>query len=193
MDQKQSKQEQLDALYAPHRDFIHSPLYIPGCQNIVFGEGSVDAPIMFIGEAPGKDEDIQARPFVGRSGRLLDRALFLAGLKREELFITNIVKCRPPNNRTPNPEELRIGRDVMLQHQIAIIQPRVICTLGSAALQGLTERPYKITAIRGQPMDFDGMLLLPTYHPAYVLRNPTVAQIFLGDIKKLAVLAGVAN
>lgn len=185
-----SKQSQLDTLYAPHQDFKNSPLFVPGaCTKIVFGEGNPDAAILFIGEAPGRDEDEQGRPFVGRSGKLLNRALFLVGLEREEVYITNIVKCRPPGNRTPLPEELQIGRDQLLLAQIEIINPRAICTLGAAALCGLTEKPYKITAVRGQPIDFNGRILLPTYHPAYVLRNQTVAQVFLGDIKKLVQLS----
>jgi uracil-DNA glycosylase len=184
-----SKQAQLDALYAPHQDFKNSPLYVPNvCTKIVFGEGNPDATILFIGEAPGRDEDEQGRPFVGRSGKLLNRALFLVGLQREDVYITNIVKCRPPGNRTPFPEELKTGKEQLLLKQIEIIDPVVICTLGAAALCGLTEQPYKITAIRGQPIDFDGRILLPTYHPAYVLRNQAVAQTFLSDIKKVAIL-----
>ena len=187
---KTHKQIQLEALYAPHQDFKNSPLLVPGaCTKIVFGEGNPDAAILFIGEAPGREEDEQGRPFVGRSGKLLNRALFLVGLEREDVYITNIVKCRPPGNRTPLPEELKIGRDELLLAQIEIINPRVICTLGAAALCGLTEKPYKITAVRGQPIDFHGRILLPTYHPAYVLRNQSVAPVFLGDIKKLVQLS----
>lgn len=186
---RQEKQQQLDALYKTHSDFTNSPLYIPGCTNIVFGEGPADARIMFIGEAPGEQEDIQARPFVGRSGKLLNRALELSGLSREAVYITNIVKCRPPNNRTPSPSELEIGRDVILVKQIEIIDPAVICTLGTAALHGLTEVDYRITKMHGQPLDFHDRTLLPTFHPAHILRNQNYAQAFLADIKKLVILA----
>jgi uracil-DNA glycosylase len=189
IDVREEKQKQLDALYAVHRDFMNSPLYIPGCTNIVFGEGNADAQIMFIGEAPGEQEDIQARPFVGRSGKLLNRALELSDLTREEVFITNIVKCRPPNNRTPVAEELKIGRDLLLIKQIEIIDPVVICTLGTAALHGLTDTDYRITKMHGQPLDFHGRILLPTFHPAHILRNQTYAPAFLVDIKKLSILA----
>ncbi len=186
---REKKQEQLEALYAAHRDFVNSPLYIAGCTNIVFGEGNPDAQIMFIGEAPGEQEDLQARPFVGRSGKLLNRALELSGLAREEVFITNIVKCRPPNNRTPFPQELKTGRDLLLIKQIEIIDPVVICTLGTAALHGLTETEYRITKMHGQPIDFRGWNLLPTFHPAHILRNQSYAPAFLADIKKLSLLA----
>ncbi|HAU30098.1 TPA: uracil-DNA glycosylase [Candidatus Dependentiae bacterium] len=181
----QTKQELLNALYAPHRDFYTSPLYIEQSQNIVFGEGNPDAEIMLIGEAPGKNEELEGRPFVGQSGRLLNRALELCNLNRSEIYITNIVKCRPPNNRTPLPQELEIGRSVMLLEQITIIQPRIICTLGSIALRGLTQSIYQITKIHGQPIDFNGIILLPTFHPAFILRNKSRAPQFLADIEKL--------
>lgn len=184
------KHSALEALYQPHHDFKHSPLYVEGgCTNIVFGEGDPDASLLFIGEAPGEQEDLQKRPFVGRSGQLLNRALQLANIKREAVYITNIVKCRPPNNRTPSPTELKTGRDTLLLKQIEIINPQVICTLGSAALTGLTERPYQISKIRGQPLDFHGHILFPTYHPAYVLRNPAATDQFFADIKTAVLLS----
>lgn len=186
---REEKQAALDALYSSHKNFTESPLYIPGCTNIVFGEGDPDSKILFIGEAPGEQEDLQARPFVGRSGKLLNRALELAGLSREAIYITNIVKCRPPNNRTPLPSELKIGREVMLLKQIEIINPLVICTLGTAALNGLTGTDFRITKMHGQPLDFNQIVLLPTFHPAHILRNQNYAQAFLADIKKLVLLA----
>ncbi len=193
---KTLKQELLKKPYAPHQDFKHSPLYIPGaelnsgeCTRIIFGEGNPNATILFIGEAPGKAEDLEGRPFVGPSGKLLNQALEYAGLKRQDVFITNIVKCRPPNNRTPLQHELKTGRDLMLLEQIRIINPVVICTLGSAALNGLTENGYKITAVHGQPIAFGNHILLPTYHPAYILRNRKQAQLFFDDIKMVSKLA----
>jgi uracil-DNA glycosylase len=184
LDQKNKKQQKLDQLYDQFRDFKKTPLYIPGSRCIVFGEGNPDARLLFIGEAPGKNEDLQGRPFVGRSGKLLNRALELAGASRDEVYITNIVKCRPPNNRTPFPHELRVGKKLLLEEQVKIIHPTVICTLGSPALLGLTEHPYQITKVRGQQLDHEGIILIPTFHPAYVLRNHTVANDFLEDIKK---------
>ena len=186
---KLEKELLLNKLYAPHRDFKNSPLFIPGeCTSIVFGEGNPDAEILFIGEAPGKMEDLEGRPFVGQSGRLLNRALELAELKREEVYITNIVKCRPPNNRTPLPNELAVGRDLLLLDQIQIISPRIICTLGSAALAGLTQKSYSIAKIHGSPLSFLDYILLPLYHPAYILRNRSEAPNFLADIKKIKIL-----
>jgi len=191
------KQGLLNELYAPHGEFKKSPLYIPdACTKIIFGEGNPDAAIMFIGEAPGKVEDEEGRPFVGPSGQLLNRALERAGLQRSDVFITNIVKCRPPNNRTPSLHELKTGRDFMLLKQIHIIQPAVICTLGSAALKGLlngpTEKLYKITEIHGQVISCRDYTLLPTYHPAYILRNRAKTQLFFDDIQKLVKLAEIA-
>ena len=106
---------------------------------------------MLIGEAPGKDEDRLGKPFVGRSGQLLNKALAIVNIQRENTFITNIVKCRPPNNRKPLPIERRICKDILLLNQIKIIQPTIICTLGSSALQGLIEEDFQITKIRGVP------------------------------------------
>ena len=188
-DSKAEKQKRLDELYFPHREFKASPLYIPGCNSIVFGEGDPDARLIFIGEAPGKQEDLQGRPFVGRSGKLLDRALQLAGVAREDVYITNVVKCRPPNNRTPFPHELRLGKKLLLEDQVKIIHPKVICTLGSAALNGLTGEPHQITRVRGSLLDYNGITLLPAFHPAYVLRNNSVATTFLNDIIKAVELS----
>lgn len=182
------KQKLLDKLYALHRDFHSSPLYIDQSTSIVFGEGSPDAEILFIGEAPGKNEEIEKRPFVGQSGKLLNQALESSGLNRTDVYITNIVKCRPPDNRTPSPKELATGREIILLEQIKIIAPRVICTLGSAALRGLTQKPYKITEIRGQTIYFQGTKVIPTYHPAYILRSRSKTPIFLSDIQKLTQL-----
>lgn len=191
MSSKDTKQVLLNTLYAPYSNFKNSPLYIEGpCQRIIFGEGNPNAAILFIGEAPGEQEDREGRPFVGRSGPLLTRTLQQVGIKREDVYITNIVKCRPPHNRTPFPDELKKGRSLLLE-QIKIISPKVICTLGAAALTGLTEKPYSITKTRGQPIDFDGYTLLPTFHPAYILRNQSAYPTFLEDIKKVVKLGRV--
>lgn len=181
----QNKQKLLEALYQEHYDFKSSPLYITGSSNIIFGEGNVNADIVFIGEAPGKTEELEGRPFVGQSGQLLNRALELAGLDRSDVYITNIVKCRPPNNRTPSINELIAGRETLLIKQLEIIKPRIICTLGSVALRGLTQTTYQITKERGQPIDFMRFTILPTFHPAYILRNKNKTPIFFADIKKL--------
>jgi len=141
-------------------------------KNIVFGEGSSSSKIMFIGEAPGKEEDIQSRPFVGEAGVLLTRLIEKMGLKRGEVYIANIVKCRPPENRNPEDDEISSCIS-FVDRQIEIIRPEVIITLGRIALQSLMKNPsLKITAVRGRFFDYKGIPVMPTFHPAYLLRNP---------------------
>ncbi len=184
MDTKQYKQSLLDELYAPYKQCVACPLGSLGRKNVVFGEGNPDANLLFIGEGPGQQEDEQALPFVGRSGKLLNRVLELIGITRSDVFITNIVKCRPPNNRKPLPTESNTCKKLLLFKQIKIIRPQVICTLGSAAIQGLIEKEVKITRTRGSILSFEGTTLIPTYHPAYVLRNPKALEFLVEDIKK---------
>lgn len=181
MDQKQFKQQLLDALYEPYKKCLLCPLGFLGRTTVVFGEGNPDADILFIGEAPGKDEDIQGRPFVGRSGQLLNRALGLVGIQRSDVYITNIVKCRPPQNRAPLPDEAGTCMNLFLSNQIKIIRPRVICTLGSIALSNLLGKPVSITKIRGIPIHQDSLIILPTYHPAYILRNQQQGAAWMKD------------
>ena len=179
---QQQKQAQLELLYAPYIKCTMCPLGTLGRTNVVFGEGNPDATIMVIGEGPGQDEDAQGRPFVGRSGKLLTRLLELAEIHRPDIFITNIVKCRPPDNRKPTTLESFTCKNLLLLKQIEIIQPLVICTLGSSALEGLLASPVKITAQRGKKITWQNITLLPTYHPAYVLRNPSQLDVMLSDI-----------
>ncbi len=140
--------------------------------NTVFGEGDPDAKIMFIGEGPGENEDIQGRPFVGRAGDLLNKMILGMGLKREQVYIANIVKCRPPNNREPAPDEVATCTPY-LEKQIEIIRPRVIVTLGRPAIQHMLQQKISITRMRGQWQSWRGIRLMPTFHPAYILRNYT--------------------
>lgn len=184
MEIKKQKQELLDKLYAPYHHCKACPLGFQGRKNVVFGEGNPDAQLLFVGEGPGKEEDILGRPFVGRSGKLLDKILELAALKREEVFIANIVKCRPPGNRKPLPIESTTCKNLLLFNQIKIIQPQLICTLGSSALEALIEQKVTITKMRGTIIKKNGMTILPTYHPAYILRNRKQSEIFTNDIKK---------
>ena len=140
--------------------------------HIVFGEGNADARLMFIGEAPGREEDIQARPFVGEAGMLLTRLIEKMGLKRENVYIANIVKCRPPLNRDPERDEIEQCRG-FLERQIDIISPDIIMSLGRIAASTLMgNEKLKITAIRGKIFDYRGIPLVPTFHPAYLMRNP---------------------
>lgn len=184
MDTKTYKQQLLNDLYAPYTKCLKCPLGFLGRTNVVFGEGNPNADIMFIGEGPGREEDEQGRPFVGKSGQLLNKTFELAGINRADVFITNIVKCRPPNNRKPLPEESNACKKLLLKNQLKIILPKIICTLGAVAIQGLLEDyTLKITKIRGKMINWDNFTILPTYHPAYILRNPKELQSLVNDIQ----------
>ena len=142
-----------------------------GRKNIVFGEGSHDAVLMFIGEAPGREEDIQARPFVGDAGKLLTRLVEKMGFRREDVYIGNIVKCRPPLNR--DPEEDEIGTCIQfIRKQVEIIAPKVIVSLGRISAQTLIGTKVPISRLRGTFYEYQGTPLMATFHPAYLLRNP---------------------
>ncbi|NPA12389.1 MAG: uracil-DNA glycosylase [Aquificae bacterium] len=154
----------------------------------VLGEGNINARLMFIGEAPGGDEDKQGRPFVGRAGKLLTKLIEEAGHKREEFYITNICKCRPPGNRTPTPWEMEACFPY-LEEQIQIIDPKVLCLLGSTAARAFLGRNVSITKERGSVINWKGRLVYLTYHPAFVLRNPSHEKTLLEDIKRAIQLA----
>ena len=185
----QTKRQKLEKLYAPYRACIACPLGTLGRSRVVFGEGDPNSPIMIIGEGPGRDEDAQGRPFVGRSGKLLTRLLEVANLDRKDVFITNIVKCRPPQNRKPLPTEIKTCKQLLLIKQIGIIKPRVICTLGASALEGLLEQPIRITQMRGRPIELGSITIIPTYHPAYILRNPKELPRLQQDIQLVQTIA----
>lgn len=140
--------------------------------NLVFGEGDPDANVIIIGEAPGEEEDRTGRPFVGRAGQLLDRILESVKLHRDELYITNIVKYRPPGNRNPKPEEIAASEPVLLE-QIKVIRPQIIVTLGNVPTQHFANTKDGITKTRGQWFEWHGIRIFPMFHPAYLLRNPS--------------------
>ncbi len=179
------KEELLKALYAPYKNCKECHLGYTGRTNVVFGEGNADAELFFIGEGPGKDEDEQGRPFVGRSGQLLNRVLAQVGIDRSDVFITNIVKCRPPNNRAPSPQEASTCMNLFLFNQIKIVRPKIICTLGSVALNNLIGTPCSITKLRGSTLKWNEYQVMPTYHPAYILRNQSQALTWLEDFKAI--------
>lgn len=181
MSEKEYKQQLLNDLYKPYLKCTGCHFGLPPATQIVFGEGTPNSPLVFIGEAPGRDEDIQGRPFVGRSGKLLDRIINASGSNRTDVFITNIVKIRPPNNRKPTPQEIAISKPLLLS-QLKIIRPKIICTLGSAALEGLLDQPVKMTQMRGKPIKWHSITVLPTFHPAYILRNPKELKTLIADI-----------
>ncbi|MDD5549195.1 MAG: uracil-DNA glycosylase [Sulfurovaceae bacterium] len=153
--------------------------------NVVFGEGNLSAKIMFVGEGPGENEDKLARPFVGKSGELLTAMIEnVLGLKRENIYIANIVKCRPPNNREPSQEEATTCLP-FLKKQIEIIKPKIIVTLGSVALKYLTTNELKISKVRGSIIKQDNLTIIPTYHPSYLLRNPSAKKEAFEDLKSI--------
>lgn len=152
--------------------------------NVVFGSGSAHAALMFIGEAPGEDEDIQGLPFVGRAGQLLTKIIEAMKLKREDVYIANLLKCRPPNNRAPLPSEIDACSG-NVKRQIELIRPKVICTLGKFASQTLLKTETPISALRGKFHDYHGIMVMPTFHPAYLLRNPPEKKTVWEDMKKI--------
>lgn len=153
-------------------------------RNVVFGSGSSKAKLVFIGEAPGEEEDIQGLPFVGRAGQLLTKIIEAIGLRRDEVYIANILKCRPPNNRGPLPTEILACAE-NIKMQIEAIRPKVICTLGKFASQTLLKTQTPISALRGKFQDYDGIKVMPTFHPAYLLRNPQDKRLVWEDMKKI--------
>jgi DNA polymerase len=143
----------------------------PGRTKLVFGVGSPRAELMFVGEGPGADEDRQGEPFVGRAGQLLTKMIEAMGYRREEVYIANVVKCRPPENRNPEPDEMD-ACEPFLRRQIAAVRPRVIVALGKTAVQALLRDPTPISRLRGRWARYEGVPLMPTFHPAYLLRSP---------------------
>jgi len=151
------------------------------------GVGSARARICFVGEGPGREEDLSGIPFVGQAGRLLDRILIAEGMSRRDCYICNIVKCRPPNNRVPEPSEV-LACSLYLYAQLAIVQPEVICLLGNIALRFFFGEQYSIGQVRGTILVKDEQRFMPTYHPAAALRNPQYGQVIQSDLRKLAAL-----
>ena len=155
-----------------------------GRTNIVFGVGNPDARLMFVGEAPGRDEDLQAEPFVGRAGQLLNRMIAAMGLARSDVYIANIVKCRPNQNRDPEPDEVEACEPFLLR-QIGAIQPEVIVALGRYACQTLLRKTTPISRLRGKWDTYGDIPLMPTFHPAYLLRNPAGKKPVWQDLQQV--------
>jgi DNA polymerase len=153
-------------------------------KTLVFGEGSPQAKVVFVGEAPGADEDQQGMPFVGRAGQLLTKIIEAMGLTREGVYICNILKCRPPGNRNPLPEEIRVCEPFLIR-QLEAIGPKVICALGTFAAHTLLKTEVPITVLRGRFHDYHGIPLMPTYHPAYLLRNPSAKKQVWEDVQQI--------
>ena len=158
--------------------------------KIVFGVGNPKAELVFVGEGPGHDEDVQGIPFVGRAGQLLTQMIVAMGLKREDVYIANVVKCRPPENRAPEKDEVASCIPFLLR-QLAAIEPKVIVSLGNVATQSLLNTNKGISSFRGQWLEFRGAKLMATYHPAYLLRNPNDKPEVWGDLKKVMAVLGL--
>ncbi len=157
----------------------------PGRTHLVFGVGNPKAQVMFVGEGPGRDEDLQGEPFVGRAGQLLTDIITKGmGLRREDIYIANVIKCRPPDNRNPEPDEVD-SCEPFLVKQIEIIRPRIIVGLGKFAVQTLLKSKVPISKLRGNWHDYHGIRFMPTFHPAYLLRNPGEKRLVWEDIKKV--------
>jgi len=159
-------------------------LHTLGRKQVVFGVGNPNADLMFVGEGPGADEDIQGEPFVGRAGQLLTKIIEAIGMTRDTVYIANVIKCRPPGNRNPEPDEVDTCEPFLFQ-QIDIIKPKVIVALGKFAAQSLLRTTEPITRIRGREYKYRDAILMPTYHPAYLLRNPASKREVWEDMKRV--------
>ena len=161
-----------------------------GRSQVVFGVGNPSAGLMFVGEAPGADEDVLGEPFVGRAGQLLTKIIEAIGLARGDVYIANVIKCRPPGNRNPEPDEVA-QCEPFLFRQVDIVRPKVIVALGKFAAQCLLKTDVPITRIRGREFSYRGSILIPTFHPAYLLRNPSAKREVWEDMKRVrAILSG---
>jgi uracil-DNA glycosylase family 4 len=158
--------------------------------KIVFGVGNPKAELVFVGEGPGRDEDLQGEPFVGRAGKLLTQMIEAMSLRREDVYICNVVKCRPPENRLPEKDEIATCSPFLMR-QLATIQPKVICALGSCAAQTLLQTTQGISRFRGEWFDFRGSKFIATYHPAYLLRNPNAKSEVWKDLQKVMAHLGL--
>ena len=181
---RETKQSALDQLNREEVKDCSKCRLCQGRTQTVFGVGNPDTPLMFVGEGPGRDEDIKGEPFVGRAGQLLTKIIEAMGFKRSDVYIANIVCCRPPNNRVPAPDEMATCLPY-LRRQIEIIEPKVIVCLGATAVQGLLQSEQKISQLRGKWQDWDGVKVMPTFHPAFLLRNPEMKKPVWEDMKKV--------
>ncbi|MBU1701486.1 MAG: uracil-DNA glycosylase [Candidatus Eisenbacteria bacterium] len=152
--------------------------------KVVFGTGEATVPLVFVGEAPGRDEDLQGVAFVGRAGQLLTKIIEAMGLRREDVYICNVLKCRPPNNRDPQPEEV-VACIPYLERQLEILKPRIICSLGRHSTYALLNRKDPIGKLRGRVFLYNGIKMVPTYHPAALLRNPDLKRTVWEDVQKV--------
>jgi DNA polymerase len=180
----------VDALAAVRTDIgdcTRCKLHTLGRSQVVFGVGNPEADLMFVGEAPGADEDVQGIPFVGRAGQLLTKIIEAIELTRDDVYIANVIKCRPPQNRNPDPDEVETCEPFLFQ-QIDLIKPKVIVALGKFAAQALLRTDAPISRLRGRVFEYRGSKLIPTFHPAYLLRNPSSKREVWEDMKLVKAL-----
>ena len=171
-------------------DCTRCKLHGLGRRQIVFGVGNPDADLMFVGEAPGADEDVKGEPFVGRAGQLLTKMIEAIDLRRQDVYIANLIKCRPPGNRNPEPDEVEQCEPFLLR-QIDSIKPKIIVALGKVASQALLRTTEPIARLRGREYAYHDAILMPTYHPAYLLRAPSAKRDVWADLKRVrAILTG---
>jgi uracil-DNA glycosylase family 4 len=168
-------------------DCTRCKLHTLGRKQIVFGVGNPNADLMFVGEAPGADEDAQGIPFVGRAGQLLTKMIEAMGFRRDEVYIANVIKCRPPDNRNPDPDEVERCEPFLFK-QIEAIRPKVIVALGSFAAKTLLKTQAPISRLRGRVYDYHGAQLIPTFHPSFLLRSPNQKKYAWDDLKKALAL-----
>lgn len=178
--------DQVEALRQLYGTFKHCQACALGTtrQRFVFGEGPPAAPLMFVGEGPGRDEDRSGRPFVGSAGQLLDKIIEAMGFRRADVFITNVVKCRPPENRTPLPDETATCSPILAK-QIQVVKPQAIVALGATALRFFHGADAPLTRMRGNFFQWEGIAVMPTFHPAYILRNPRAKRDVWNDMQKV--------
>ena len=179
-----SSAETLTAIREDIGDCTRCKLHGLGRQQIVYGVGNPAADLMFVGEAPGADEDIQGIPFVGRAGQLLTKIIEAIGLKRDDVYIANVIKCRPPGNRNPEPDEVEACEGFLFR-QIDSIKPKVIVALGTFAAKALLKTTDPISRLRGRVYQYRGAQLVPTFHPAFLLRSPDRKRDVWEDMKKV--------
>ena len=182
-----SEAEALSAIREDIGDCTRCKLHALGRQQIVYGVGNPNADLIFVGEAPGADEDIQGIPFVGRAGQLLTKIVEAIGLKREDVYIANVIKCRPPGNRNPEPDEVEACEGFLVR-QIDSIRPKVIVALGTFAAKALLKTQDPISRLRGRVYEYRGAKLIPTFHPAFLLRSPDRKRDVWEDMKKVRAL-----
>ena len=189
-DKNTAKAAALVLLKEKYKNCLECPLSATRTQ-VVFGAGSAEARLLFVGEAPGFDEDKQGEPFVGAAGQLLTKIIEAMKLKRQDVYIANCLKCRPPGNRNPLPSEI-VSCHPILAKQIEIIQPEIICALGKFAAQTLLATETPISRLRGRFHDFQGIKLMPTFHPAYLLRNPDDKKLVWEDMRQIMKELGIS-